>query len=231
MNPQAEGRNLIEIERDGEIHILRMRAGENRVNLDFLAAWNDALDSIESSPGAGALVTTGEGKFYSNGLDLEWLGGEGREHAAAVLSGLDALFARLLAFPMATVAAINGHAFAGGGMLSLAHDYRVMRTDRGFFCLPEIDLAMGTPLTPGMYAVIEARLPGPIVHELLLTGRRYGGEAACAAGIVNAAVPETEVVARAVELVRPLAGKDRATMGAIKRGLYRAALEILERDS
>lgn len=222
---------MIELERDGDLHILAMRGGENRINPDFLAEMNDALDRVESSEGAAALITTGAGKFYSNGLDLDWMGGEGRERAGEVLAGLNALFARLLTFSMATVAALNGHAFAGGGMIALAHDYRVMRGDRGFFCLPEIDLGMGVPLAAGMYAVIEARLPGPLVHEMLITGRRYGGEEALAKGIVDAAVPETEVVTRAAEFVRGLAGKDRATMGAIKRGLYRSALEVFERDS
>lgn len=222
---------MIELERDGEVHILHMRGGENRINPDFLSAMNAALDAVESSAGAAALVTTGSGKFYSNGLDLEWMGGEGRERAACVIAGLNALFARLLTFPMATVAALNGHAFAGGGMIALAHDYRVMRRDRGFFCMPEIDLGMGIPLTEGMYAVMEARLPGRLVHEMLITGRRYGGEEALEKGIVDAAVPEAEVVLHAAELVRGLAGKDRATMGAIKGGLYRSAIEVFERDS
>jgi enoyl-CoA hydratase/carnithine racemase len=221
---------LIELERDGDIYILYMRGGENRIDLDFLAAVNAALDTVESSSGAAALVTTGSGKFFSNGLDLDWMVGEGRERVGEVLAGLNALFARLLTFPMATVAALNGHAFAGGGMIALAHDYRVMRRDRGFFCLPEIDLAMGVPLEAGMYAVIEARLPGRLVHEMLISGRRYGGEEALSKGIVDAAVPEAEVVMHAAELVRGLAAKDRATMGAIKRGLYRSALEVLEGD-
>jgi enoyl-CoA hydratase/carnithine racemase len=222
---------LIELERYGDVHVLHMRGGENRINPDFLAAMNDALDRVEASEGAAALVTTGAGKFFSNGLDLDWMGGEGRARAGEVLAGLNGLFARLLTFPMATAAALNGHAFAGGGMIALAHDYRVMRRDRGYFCLPEIDLGMGVPLADGMYAVIEARLPGPLVHEMLISGRRYGGEEALSKGIVDAAVPEAEVVTQAAELVRGLAGKDRATMGAIKRGLYRSALEVLERDS
>jgi enoyl-CoA hydratase/carnithine racemase len=222
---------LIELERYGDVHVLHMRGGENRINPDFLAAMNDALDRVEASEGAAALVTTGAGKFFSNGLDLDWMGGEGRARAGEVLAGLNGLFARLLTFPMATAAALNGHAFAGGGMIALAHDYRVMRRDRGFFCLPEIDLGMGVPLADGMYAVIEARLPGPLVHEMLISGRRYGGEEALAKGIVDAAVPESDVVTQAVELVRGLAGKDRATMAAIKRGLYRSALEVFERDS
>ncbi|MFQ5417672.1 MAG: enoyl-CoA hydratase-related protein, partial [Myxococcota bacterium] len=149
---------MVELKRDGHVCVLHMCAGENRFNADFLDAVNDALDDVESIDGPGALVTTGEGKFYSNGLDLDWMGGAGRDRSTEVLERVEALFARVLTFPMATVAAINGHAFAAGGMLSLAHDFRVMRRDRGYFCLPEIDLATGQPLTEGLYAVIGERL-------------------------------------------------------------------------
>jgi enoyl-CoA hydratase/carnithine racemase len=221
---------VIDLERDGAVFVLRMRGGENRFNRAFLEEMNRALDEVEASTGAAALVTTGEGKFYSNGLDLEGLAHAGRDEGARVLAAMHGLFARLLCFPMATVAAINGHAFAAGGMLALAHDFRVMRADRGYFCLPEIDLGMGVPLTDGMYAVIEARLPRPVFHEALVTGRRYGAPEAVAQGIVDEARPEAEVLARAIEIARGLAGKDRATMRALKRGLYRPFLEVLERE-
>lgn len=221
---------MIDLERDGAVFVLRMRGGENRFNRAFLEEMNRALDEVEASTGAAALVTTGEGKFYSNGLDLEGLAHAGRDEGARVLAAMHGLFARLLCFPMATVAAINGHAFAAGGMLALAHDFRVMRADRGYFCLPEIDLGMGVPLTDGMYAVIEARLPRPVFHEALVTGRRYGAPEAVAQGIVDEARPEAEVLARAIEIARGLAGKDRATMRALKRGLYRPFLEVLERE-
>jgi enoyl-CoA hydratase/carnithine racemase len=207
-----------------------MRGGENRINQAFLEAFHGSLDEIESSTGAAALVTTGEGRFFSNGLDLAWLGGEGRDRAPSVIAELHALFARLLAFPVATVAAVNGHAFAAGGMLALAHDFRVMRCERGFFCLPEIDLATGLPLTDGMYALIGARLSPAIVSEMLITGRRYGGSEAAVRGIVNEAVPEAEVLPRAIEIARELTGKDRETMAAIKRGLHESALEVLAGD-
>jgi enoyl-CoA hydratase/carnithine racemase len=220
---------VVELKRDGNVFVLCMRAGENRFNADFLDAVNAALDDVEASEGPAALVTTGEGKFYSNGLDLDWMGGEGRDRATEVLGAVDVLFGRLLTFPMATVAAINGHAFAAGGMLSLAHDFRVMRRDRGYFCLPEIDLATGQPLTEGMYAVIAERLTRAAFHEALVTGRRYGGEDAALRGIVTEAVAEEDVLPRAIGIARDLEGKHRPTMAALKRGLYRDALAAFGR--
>ncbi len=204
-----------------------MREGENKLDRSFLDAVNGALDEVESSEGEVALVTTGEGRFYSTGLDLGWLATCPPQDIARFLEDMQRLFARLLCFPVATVAAINGHAFAAGAMLALAHDFRLMRSDKGFVCLPEIDLKTGRPLTPGMYAVLDAKLPRSTVHEALVTGRRYGGLEAATAGFVNSAVSEGELLPRAVDLARGLAAKDRATLGAIKRGLYAAALVVL----
>jgi Delta3-Delta2-enoyl-CoA isomerase len=218
---------MIDLKRQGDVFVLTMKAGENRFNGPFLDALHGALDEVEASPGKGALVTTGEGKFYSNGLDLAWFGGEGSTKVMETLASVDRLFARMLVFPMATVAAINGHAFAAGGMLAVAHDFRVMREDRGFFCLPEIDLGMGQPLTAGMYALLGSKLAPATFHEALITGRRYGGPAAAAAGVASEAVAEDQVLGRAIELAQSLAGKDNATMGALKRGLYASALQVL----
>jgi enoyl-CoA hydratase/carnithine racemase len=220
---------VIDLRRDGEVFVLRFDAGENRIHPEFLAALNGALDEVEASQGPAALVTTGAGKFYSNGLDVAGLAGLGGEALRAFLAELDRVFARVLSLPVASVAAINGHAFAAGGMLALAHDFRVMRADRGFFCLPEIDMAMGQPLEPGMYAVIGAALPRPIFHEALITGRRYGGLDAAARGIVTEAVAEAEVLPRALGIARGMAGKDRETLRQLKRGLHADALAVLER--
>ena len=206
--------------------VARMRAGENLFNPPFLRALGAVLEEVEKSDGPAALVTTGVGKFYSNGLDLGWLAGEGRAKIGPFLAAVHRLFARVLAFPRPTVAALNGHAFAGGAMLALAHDFRVMRADRGFFCLPEVDLRL--PLQPGMTALIRARLPGATAHEALVSGRRYGGPDAVARGIAGESLPEEELLPRAIEIAQGLAGKDPATLVALKRGLHAEALRVLE---
>jgi enoyl-CoA hydratase/carnithine racemase len=220
---------VIELTRHDAVYVLHMRAEENRFGPEFLAAIGNALDEVERAEGAAALVTTGAGKFYSNGLDLDSLAGKSGDEIACYLRSVLGLFARILAFPRITVAAINGHAFAGGGMLALAHDFRVMRSDRGYFCLPESDLRL--PLQPGMTALIHARLPSQTAHEAIMTGRRYGGADALAHGIVDHAVAETDLLPRAIAIAQELSGKHAATLAALKTGLYAETLRTLRGDA
>jgi enoyl-CoA hydratase/carnithine racemase len=218
---------MIDLERDGHIFVLRMRDVENKLNRPFLDALNARLDEVEASEGPAALVTVGEERFYSTGLDLGWLATQQGPDIRAFLGDLHTLLARLLTFPMATVAALNGHAFAAGLFIALSHDFRVMREDKGFVCLPEVDLAMGQPLTPGFYAVLDARLPRSTSHEMLMTGRRYNAPEALDRKLVTAIAAEGDLLPKAIELAQGLASKHRATFGALKEGLYEAQLRVL----
>ncbi|HVM95715.1 MAG TPA: enoyl-CoA hydratase-related protein [Candidatus Acidoferrales bacterium] len=218
---------MIDLQRQGSVFVLTMQSGENRFNRAFVSALGSALDEVESSSGPASLVTTGSEKFYSNGLDLAWLMGDGAAESGAFVGDVIRLLARVLALSLPTVAAINGHAFAGGAMLALAHDYRIMRVDRGFFCLPEVDIKL--PLAPGMTALIKSRLSGTVLRDAVLTGARIGGTEAHQRGIVDAALPDHEVLPTAIARAAALADKDRATYGALKRGLYAETLAIMQR--
>jgi enoyl-CoA hydratase/carnithine racemase len=217
---------MLDLRRDGGVFILTMQSGENRFNRPFVDAFNAALDEIEGASGPAALVTTGgEQKFYSNGLDLAWLANEGQNEAGIFVGDVMRLLGRVMAFPLPTVAAINGHAFAAGAMLALAHDFRVMRADRGFLCLNEIDIRI--PLAPGMAALVRNRLPTTLLRDVVLTGARIGGDEAARRGIVDEAAPAADVLPRAIARAAALADKDRATYGALKRELYGDVLKIL----
>ena len=216
---------MIESERAGDVTILRMTAGENRFNPGNLDAIEAALAEAEASQGDAAVVLTGEGKFFSNGLDLDWMGGAPGGEPQKVVERVHGLLARTLVSPVAIVAALNGHAFAGGAMLALACDGRVMREDRGYFCLPEVDINI--PFTPGMSALIRCKLSTGPAREAMLTGRRYGGPDALAAGIVDAVAAQDEVVDCAVERAQALAGKNRDVVAAIKREMYADVVESL----
>jgi enoyl-CoA hydratase/carnithine racemase len=106
-------------------------------------------------------------------------------------------------------------------MLTCACDLRVMRADRGYWCLPEVDL--GLPLTDGMTAVVTARLPQTAAADAMLTGRRYGAAEALTRGIVDHIAPEPEVLDRAVAWAAEIAPKNRAVIAAHKRILFSAA--------
>jgi enoyl-CoA hydratase/carnithine racemase len=212
------------LERHDDVFVLDLGGTENRFHPDWLTALGAALDEVEGTDGPRALVTAATGKFYSNGLDLDWLGAH-PDQIENYVHDVQALLARVMALPVITVAALQGHTFAAGAMLSLSHDLRVMRADRGFWCLPEIDLNI--PFTPGMSALIQARLAPQTAHEAMTTARRYGGRDALAAGIVDHAVLEDDVRSTALQLAAAQAGKAGTTLTTIKSRMYGPVLDLL----
>lgn len=210
--------------REDDVFVLDLGEAENRFNGEFFDSLEDCLDQVEAAPAPRALVTAASGKHWSTGLDLDWLATQG-DAVGDFIVRMHELLARVLEIGVPTVAALQGHTFAGGAMFALAHDQRVMRADRGYFCLPEVDINI--PFTVGMSALIAARLPQPALHEAMTTGRRYGGLDAAAAGIVDEAVSEDQVRARAIERAAAQAAKGADVLRTIKQRLYSDALSAL----
>ncbi|KUJ22966.1 putative carnitinyl-CoA dehydratase [Mollisia scopiformis] len=153
---------------------------DNRLLTPFCQTLLLALDILEFSHPHGVLITTsGIQKFYSNGLDLEHSSSTPRFFP----NSLFALFKRLLTYPMPTIALINGHAFAGGFMLSMYHDYRVFNPSRGFLCLNELDL--GVPLKPPMSSIFRQKLVPAVYKTMVLEAKRFSAKEALESGIVD----------------------------------------------
>lgn len=205
----------VTVERDGPIAILTLGDDENRFSPEWLDTVNSHLTDIENN--ADALVTVGTGKFYSNGLDLDWLSANS-SRGDWYIEAVQGLLARLLTFARPTVAAVNGHAFGAGAMLAIAHDFRVMRSDRGYYCFPEVDIKI--PFTKGMAALVQAKLSPQTAVTAMTTGHRFTAPDAHAAGLVDDTAPGEELVSAAVSRLQPLVGKDRGTLGAIKITMY-----------
>src|ERR1700754_158378 len=202
---------------------LNLGDDENRFSPDWLNTVNGFVDRIESGE-AKALVTTGDGKFYSNGLDLDWLAAHS-DQGDWYIDQVQQLLARVLVAGVPTVAAVNGHAFGAGAMLGIAHDFRVMRVDRGSYCFPEVDIRI--PFPSGMAAVIQAKLTPAAAVEAMTTGRRYGGADAEAIAPVASTASEDKLTSTAVVLVAPLKGKDPGTLQAIKSTMFAGAVAAL----
>jgi Delta3-Delta2-enoyl-CoA isomerase len=204
----------LDIERDGDVVVATWRDGENRLNLDSIEALEGLVETVESALASCALVVAGEGKFFSNGLDLERFGDD-PDQLTATVARFHTLLGRLFVAPAYTVAAINGHAFAAGAMLTCAFDHRVMREDRGYWCLNEAEI--GLPLSAQMTAAVLGRLPRATALEAMLTARRYAGPDALAAGIVEELADADHVVEVAVARAAEVATKHRGVVAAHKR--------------
>ena len=119
--------------------ILNLGDDENRFSRGWMTSVSDLLDEVDAAEGPRSLLTVATGKFWSNGLDLDWLTAN-VDQAGPYVDQVQGLFARYLELTVPTVAVLQGHTFAAGALLALANDLRVMRADRGFFCLPEVDI-------------------------------------------------------------------------------------------
>ena len=204
------------------VAVLTLGDDENRFSHTWLDEVEAALDQVVAA--GTPLVSIGGGRFYSNGLDLEWAMAHPDEFVAYA-QRVEVLLARVLALPVPTVAAVNGHAFGAGAMLAVAHDWRLMRAARGFFCLPEVDIDI--PFTPGMAALLQAKLSPRTAVDAMTTGARFGGTEAAAAGIVDGVGTEEGLLADAIAKAAPLGGKKAATLSAIKETMFGTALGLL----
>lgn len=217
----------MQLERRGDVFVLNFGDDENRLNPTWVDGVAGALAEVTAVEGPRALVTTGTGKFWSNGLDLDWMGANS-DASQAFLDEVHALFGAFLSSGVPTVAAVQGHAFAAGAMLAVAHDRMLMRADRGYWCVPEVDL--GLPFTPGMSALLQARMSPPTAHEAMTTGRRYTGPEAVGAGIAASVHDLGELVDAAVAWAATQAGRAGPTLAAIKQRMYAPALRALAGD-
>lgn len=218
---------MIELKRDGNVFMLTMNEGENRWNTTFVRAFSEAIDEIEGSTGPAALVTASSNpKFFSNGLDLDWIqskspsaddpGGDRKVFGAEFMT----LMSRIITLSIPSVAAINGHAFGAGLMSALCHDQRIMREDRGYACANEMQLGMVIP-RPEL-ALFRHKLPANVFFETVQLARRWAGPAALEAGLVQqtASVETLLDAARArAEELAPL-GANRKAFKAQKESMY-----------
>ncbi|MGD9975846.1 MAG: enoyl-CoA hydratase/isomerase family protein [Desulfatirhabdiaceae bacterium] len=220
---------LVDYRQDGHVAIITLNSGENRFNPVFLNAFLQTLDDVESKTDATTLVvTSAHDKIFSNGIDLEWLvpviQRQDIQGAKDYFYLLNRLFTRIVSFPMITVAAINGHAFAGGAILCCAFDFRFMRSDRGFFCFPEIDL--GIPFLPGMNALLKKAIPLYKMEEMEYTGMRMTADQCAEHHIILKACHINDLMNEVMTFARSV-NKRRPVIGEMKKRLNQGILHAI----
>lgn len=221
-------------EKEGRVARIILDDGENPHNPDFVNELLGILDEIEGDMSLGSVIIgSSDPKFWSTGLDLPWVlaafgDPERHDDLRAFLYGINEMFKRVLLFPMPVIAAMNGHSFGNGAIFSCACDFRFMRSDRGFFCFPEVDVSI--PFLPGMMAIVKKAFPRWKLEELAYSGRRCTAtELEEAHVITRACGSEAELMESTMNLAKTF-DKARGILGELKRRMNGRIVEIIEKE-
>ncbi len=220
---------MIELEVRDSVTIMRMARGKgNALNLELLQAAGEALQEIENSP-ARAAVITGQGSVFGAGVDLVELLAGGEDYVRKFVVKMLSVFERLATFPKPLVAAVNGHAIAGGGIIALACDMRLMARGKGRIGLTEVLVGVQFPA----WALEIARFATPPQHfsELICTGRTYKADDALARGLVDELVDAEKLLDRSVEVANEMGAVLPATFTATKLAVRRPMLAAVQAQS
>ncbi len=217
---------------DDHVATLTLNYGENKINPEFISELLSQMDDIERKTSATTLVVhSSHNKIFSNGIDLEWIApiiqAKNIKKAKKFFYLLNKLFKRILTYPLTTIASINGHAFAGGAILCCAFDFRFMRSDRGFFCLPEIDL--GIPFLPGMNEIIKKAMPIHVVEYMEYTGVRLTAEECMKHNIITQKCHGDSLLQQTIDFAKTI-NKRRSVIKEIKTRLNKSIIRAIDID-
>lgn len=215
---------------DENVAVLTMDCGENRFNFPFFEGFLGILDEIEHHTEAKVLVVkSSDEKIWCNGIDLDWLGPavakEGPELSNKFMAEMYRFMKRVLTYPMLTIAAITGHAFAGGAFLSFAHDFRFMRSDRGWLCMPEVDINM--PLGQVFMALSRRAVPTYKFEEMQFTGIRLTAQECVEHHIVRKAAHMDDLMDEVLAFARTL-NKDRELIRKMKLETHKEIVKVID---
>lgn len=224
---------VVKWEKKDRTAVVWMDNGANTQNLIFAQELNRCLDEAIADTEVTAIVlTSADPKSFSQGVDVQWMGGAFAEGALddikGFMYGMNDVFKKLLTLPVPTIAAINGHAFGNGAILSCACDFRFMRADRGFFCFPEVDL--GIPFLPGMLAFVKKAFDYDHFYDLYLTGRRAGAQELADRKMLVKASESSETLMEDALAFAATFAKKRGIFGIHKARIHKQILEVMEAE-
>ena len=201
------------------------RIEEHRFNIPFIRRLSTVLDLVEKEePKLAGVIMRGEGKYWSNGIDIEFIKAH-PDLASEVQKGIEHLMARVLSLGLVTVALLNGHATAAGGILALCCDYRVM-SDRGLFFLPAVQL--GIAYSQGFVEVVQSKVKDHrVLRDMLLFSKRYDSKDLYALGLVDLLVPPDEAMDTCAKLIRSDFQKHHDSLSEVKKRMYKQAITAL----
>ncbi|MDJ0782120.1 MAG: enoyl-CoA hydratase/isomerase family protein [Desulfosarcinaceae bacterium] len=215
---------IVTVEHEAELAIVTLQRGKvNALNGTVVAKLKETLACLEADAEVRAVVLTGRGDFFSFGFDIPELYPLSREAFTAYLTHFTSLYTDLFLFPKPVVAALNGHTIAGGCMLALACDYRVMATGNAKIALNEIDF--GSTVLAGSIEMLRFQVGNRNATKILYSGTMYSAEEAQALRLIEQMTSPNAVKAAAVRVAADLAAKHPPAFASMKHLLRQSVAE------
>jgi enoyl-CoA hydratase len=217
----------LQIEISEHIAILRInRPPANAIDLQMAGELAGALAEIGKNEEVRALAITGAGNCFSAGLDLKAVPAYNRDQQQAMVMEVNRVFGVLYGLGLPTIAAVNGHAIAGGLVLTLACDYRIGA--EGDYKIGLAEVRVGVPYPTSAITVVRSELSKPVARMMVLTGRNSTPKQALAQGVFDELQPADLLWPRALDVARELAALPRAAYARIKRQLRASAVARID---
>ena len=216
----------LDLEKNGDVFVVTLDnpSTGNAINTASLSAHREILAELETvKENSAVVVTSSDPKSWCVGLDFDWIREQSEQEFGETFREVEEVFERWALLSLPTIACITGHCIAGGAFLASVMDFRLMRADRGWFAFTEIDVKI--PPSPKLYLMADLLPNKQAVRELLLTGRRVGGDEAQKLGLVDESHLQEKLLPRAMEFAQQLAQKDLKTYRKIKYLLKRELVE------
>jgi enoyl-CoA hydratase len=215
------------IERSQRDGILTLRLSHGKASALDLELMDAIALAFAEGAEADAVILTGTGSIFSAGVDLFRLLEQGAEYTNRFVPALSRLMLDLFSFPKPLVVAVNGHAIAGGCIMTLAADYRLMAGGGGGIGIPE--LLVGVPFPPSVLEAVRFAVPPQHLQSLIYTGRTVLPEEALRLGLIDEVVAPESLSARAEEVARQLAALPARAFQLAKRQLREKTISRAKR--
>lgn len=213
---------------DGIATVCLARGRVNALTRDIVVRLSDVFRELEADESVAAVILTGRGKFFSFGFDIPGFLSYSRDAFLEYLETFAGLYGHIFQFRKPVIAALNGHTVAGGCMMAIACDRRIMVEGKAKISLNEI--GFGSSVFAGSVAILTHCVGPKNAQEILLSAKMYSAQEARQMGLVDETVPEERLEAEAMRVAREYAGKSQPAFASIKGMLRKPFVDWIGRE-
>lgn len=216
------------LEQHDEIFVLTLNRGKvNAINEELVCELSELLEKLENDKECKSIIITGRGSFFSFGFDIPEFLNYSNQNFFKYLLIFNDLIKQIFLYPKPLISSINGHCIAGGCIIALACDYRIMNNERAKISINEI--RFGSTLFSSALEILKYTVGGRNAEQILLSGEMYKAEEALKKGLVDAICTSAQLTDKALDIAREYSCKDSKAFRSLKKMSRLNTVETINR--